>query len=257
MKNVPFGSVSYPYFFQANGRAKVSAWGTINGAKCYFQANGRAAKSAFLTISNKRYYFDNNCAVRTNGWFCVGDGYYFADSNGALSTNTVVEGYKLDAAGKSSTKYRIRQYVAQHTNDSMTNQQKIDALYNWVLKNDMVYIRSYEHVKADWVWKDSWVDDMATSQMDKWGGNCYRYASFLGMLIREATGLEVRVYQGRTPASGGGLTYHGWPAVNQNGTWYIYDVELQKHSAFPSYLCYKVAAEKSATHYYGEAVNLY
>ena len=147
--------------------------------------------------------------------------------------------------------------VFQKIRRNAADQQKIDALYNWVLRNDMVYYRTYEHVKADWVWKASWVDDMATSQMDRWGGNCYRYASFLGMLIREATGLEVRVYQGKTPAAGGGLTYHGWPAVNQDGTWYIYDVELQKHSGYASYLCYKVPAKKSSSHFYGEPVALY
>ena len=185
------------------------------------------------------------------------EAYYYASSAGTLATDTVVQGYRLDAEGKSVTKYRINEYVKQHTNSSMTNQQKIDALYNWILRNDMVYIRSYEHTRADWEWVDGWIDDFATSQMDNWGGNCYRYSSFLGMLIREATGLEVKVYQGKTPAAAGGLTYHGWPAVKQNGVWYIYDVELQKHSGFSSYSCYKVPASSSGIHYYGEGFNLY
>ena len=149
------------------------------------------------------------------------------------------------------------EYVKQHTNSSMTNQQKIEALYNWVLKNDMVYYRTYEHVSNSWVWYDGWVDDFAASQMDKWGGNCYRYAAFLGMLIREATGLQVKVYQGQTPAAAGGLTYHGWTSVNQNGTWYVYDVELHKHSGYSTYACYKVPASSSSIHLYGEGFNLY
>lgn len=235
LKAVPFGNQNYYYFFQNNGKARVSDWGTQGTSRYYFQANGRAAK----------------------GWFCVGNGYYYADNTCAVSTNTVVEGYRLDANGKSSTKYRINEYVKQHTNNSMTDQQKIDALYNWVLNNSMVYIRSYEHVKADWKWENGWVDDFAARQMDKWGGNCYSYAAFTGMLIREATGLEVKVYQGQTPSASGGLTYHGWTSVKQNGTWYVYDVELQKHSGFASYLCYKVPAQSSYTHLNGEGFNLY
>lgn len=234
-KDVPFGTQTYSYYFQKDGKALVSDWLTQNDLKYYFQANGRVA----------------------TGWFCADEAYYYAPTAGELSTNTVVHGYRLDAEGKSITKYRINEYVKQHTNSSMTNQQKIDALYNWVLRNDMVYIRNLDHAKPDWKWEDGWVDDFATNQMDNWGGNCYRYASFLGMLIREATGLEVKVYQGQTPAAVGGLTYHGWPAVNQNGKWYIYDAELQKHSGISSYLCHKVPAASSAMHFYGEGFNLY
>jgi len=257
LKEVPFGSNVYYYFFQDNGRAQTAAWETVNDVKYYFQPNGRAAKNTFVTIDGSRYYFGTDFAIATGGWFCVGDGYYYADSNGALSADTVIEGYKLDANGKSSTKYRVLQLVNEHTNASMSAQEKINALYNWLLRNDMKYIRTYEHTKADWVWKDSWADDMAERHLDNWGGNCYSYAALSGFLFREATGLEVKVYQGRTPASGGGLTYHGWTSVNQDGTWYIYDVELQKHSNYASYLCHKVPEEKTATHYYGEAVNLY
>ena len=129
--------------------------------------------------------------------------------------------------------------------------------YNWVLTNDMTYIRSYEHVKADWVWADSWVDDMAASQMDEWGGNCYRYAAFLGMLLREATGLPVTVYYGQTPGLNVDLTYHGWPAICQEDVWYIYDVELDKYTEYDSSGCYKVPASESTLHLQGIGTNLY
>ena len=91
----------------------------------------------------------------------------------------------------------------------------------------MVYIRTYEHLKADWVWKDSWVDDMASSMLDKWGGNCFRYASLLGLMIHEATGLTVDVNHGWW---GGPHMPHGYVTVLQDGVWYLYDVEVEKHS---------------------------
>jgi hypothetical protein len=118
----------------------------------------------------------------------------------------------------------------------MTDQEKIRALYDWVLYNDMVYYRTYEHTRSDWVWKDSWVDDMAASQMDKWGGNCFRYASFLGMLVHEATGLPVRVYHGVTPGSQVPLTPHGWITVLQTAHGTTYDLSSTSHISTQSQL---------------------
>ena len=183
-------------------------------------------------------------------------GYYYADENGVLATDTVIDNYKLDANGKSATKYRIIQYVKKHTKDSMTDQQKIDALYNWILKNDMTYIRTYEHVKQDWVWKDSWVDDMAKSQMDNWGGNCYRYASFFGMLVHEATGLPVNVYHGLTISVSNTLVPHGWASVCQDGVWYVYDVELHKFSTYTKEHCYKIPEAECTMHAEGVPTTL-
>lgn len=257
VKEVPFGAASYTYCFGTDGRAVTDSWQTLEGKSCYFQPNGRLAKDAFVTLEDKLYYFDPNCDITTGGWFCVGDGYYFADDKGELSTDSVIEGYRLDSAGKCATKYRVRQLVAEHTTADMTDQQKIEALYDWLLKNSMVYIRTYEHTKSTWVWKDSWVDDMAASMLDKWGGNCYRYNSLLGLLIREATGLQVQVHHGKTRSTSGGLTYHGWATVLQDGTWYIYDVELQKHAKVARSRCYQVPAETSGLHQQGVGTNLY
>ena len=149
--------------------------------------------------------------------------------------------------------------MAKYTNDSMTDQEKIEALYNWVLKNDMTYIRSYEHTSSSWVWKESWVDDMSASLMDKWGGNCFRYAAFLGMLIREATGLPVTVYHGMTPGASVPLTPHGWVTVEQDGVLYAYDAELPKFSGFDVSRCYKVNYAEASTRLYvqGVGTNLY
>ena len=165
----------------------------------------------------------------------------------------MIEGYKLDSNGKSTTKYRIIQFVKQYTKSSMTEQEKIDALYDWVLNNDMEYFRTYEHVKADWVWKDCWVDDMAASLMDKWGGNCYRFNAFMGMLIREATGLQVTVYHGNTPNG----DPHGWATVCQDGEWYVYDVELQKFAGYSEAACRKILYSKSTLHRNGVGTNLF
>ncbi len=256
-KPILFGNEYFLYYFTSDGQALVSSWKTIDSNKYYFQSNGRAAKKAFLTISGKKYYFGSKSQLVTDGWFCVGKGYYHADKNGVIATNQVLEGYKLDANGKSALKYRIIQLVNKHTTPSMSNQEKIQALYNWLLRNNMTYIRTYEHVKSSWVWKDSWVDDMATSILDNNGGNCFRYAALLGFLVREATGLEVIVYHGQTPGSSVRLTPHGWISVKQNGTWYVYDVELDKFSNYSTSSLYKVPASSSRLHLEGVGKKLY
>ena len=257
-KSVPFGNASYYYYFQENGKACKSTWKTTSSNNSYYlQDNGRAAKNTFLKINKNLYYFNGSSVMKKDGWFKVGKGYYYAENNGCLVTNKVIEGYKLDSTGKSETKYRIIQLVNKHTNDSMSNQEKIKALYNWVLTNNMTYIRTYEHTKSDWVWKDSWVDDMAKSQMDNNGGNCFRYAAFLGMLIREATGLPVMVYHGQTVGTSTPLTPHGWVTVYQDNVWYVYDVELDKFSNYDSSFLYKVHASKSNIHLQGVGTKLY
>lgn len=259
LKEVPFGTLTYSYYFQSNGRAFTSGWTEADGVNIYVQTNGRVAKDSFVTIEEKLYYFAPDFSLTTGGWFCVGDGYYYADETGALATNTVLEGYSLNDAGKTATKYRVIQLVNEHTDPSMTDQEKIEAIYNWLLKNSMNYIRTYEHVKADWVWKDSWVDDMAASQLNNWGGNCFRYAALSGMMIREATGLKVTVYHGYVINSPTNRAPHGWITVEQDGVLYAYDVELDKHAGYSTERCYKVLYEESAKtiHSSGEGTNLY
>ena len=250
LQDVTAGDVTGSFFFQEDGKAVTSAWETVDGTAYYFGEDGKAVSNTFLTIDGNRYYFDDRFSPVTGGWFCPEgeETWYYADEAGVLATDTVIEGYKLDAEGKCPTKYRIRELVAQHTEEAMTEQEKIDALYNWVLEGDMTYIRSYEHVKADWVWADSWVDDMAADQLDKWGGNCFRYGALMGMLIREATGLPVSVAIGDTMALAGGLTPHCWVQVCQEDSWYIYDVEMQKFTETPDYNCYKIPADDSFLH---------
>jgi len=256
--DIPFGTQVCTYYFQENGRALTSGWETIGDTTYYFLSNGRAAKDTILSLDNKLYYFDAHAALFTDGWFCLEqqEGYYYAGPTGVLAADTVIEGYKLDETGKSSTKYRIVQYVNAHTDPSMTNQEKIQALYDWILYSDMTYVRSYEHVRAGWEWKDSWVDDMAADHMDRWGGNCFRYAAFLGLLLREATGLPVTVCRGQTLATFNGLTPHSWACVFQDGDWYIYDVELQKFNTCGRSDCYRIPASDSYLHLQGVATDL-
>ena len=259
LKEVTIGDNTYTYYFGADGRAVSSSWETIDDTQYYFDEKGRAVRNSFHTIDGNLYYFDDQFSPVTGGWFCLEEEQVWchADETGILAVDTVIEGYKLNAEGKCSTKYRILELVAQCTNDSMTQQEKIDAIYNWVLGNDMEYIRTYEHVSAGWKWKASWVDDMAASLLDKWGGNCFRYGALMGLMIREATGLPVSVAIGETLAVAGGYTPHCWAVVCQDDVWYVYDVELQKFAGCSLEDCYKVLSSDSYLHKRGKRTKLY
>lgn len=253
LKEIPFGEETHCYYFQENGKAKTSGEdGTYR-----FGADGRALRNAFVTLDGGRYYYGDDGALVKGGWFCVDDGYYYAGHDGKLLTDQVKEGYVLDETGKCSTKYRVIQLLEELVDESMTDQEKIDAIYNWMLRNDMGYIRTYEHVKQDWVWKESWVDDMAASMLDNWGGNCYGYASLSGLLFREATGLPVAVYHGWTPGPSYSLIPHGWAAIFQDGEWYVYDPELFKFGSYFVHNCYQEPAEGSFIHVNGVPTYLY
>lgn len=259
LKDVPFGSGSYTYCFREDGKALTACWETIDGIRYYFQENGQAANSMFLTVEDSLYYFDETFAPVSGGWFCLDEeqAWFYADENGVLATDTVFEGYKLDEAGKCTTKYRIREYMAPLIQDSMTDQEKIEALYNGVLNNDMTYRRTYEHVSAGWKWQEGWVDDMAADLMDNHSGNCFRYAAFMGLLISEATDLQVSVALGDSKSTTGGRTPHSWVNVWHEDGWYIYDVELQKFASVEQERCYRIPEEESNLHFDGKPTALY
>ncbi len=242
LKEVPFGTLSFYYLFAENGRAYTNGWQTVDDVRYYAQANGRVAFDTWVVHAD-------------------GDAYCYIQSDGTLLTNAVKNGYRLDEDGKSYTKYRIIEYVNQHTNSTMTNQEKIDALYNWVYTNSMKYISYYEHIYSDWTWEEGWVDDFAISQMDEWGGNCFRYSAFFGLMVYEATGLPVEICHGTCPGATVARTPHGWVIVQQDGNWYVYDPELGKHSDFYQSVCYRVSYNYSRGyadgHYSGVGVPLY
>lgn len=234
LKDVAFGTETYTYFFGADGKAVTSGWAEQNGAKYYFRANGRAVKDDFVLIDEDRYYFGEDGRVVT-GWFCIDDSYYYyADETGALVTNAIVDNYKLDKNGRSRTKYQILEYVNELTDPAMTDQEKIDALYDRLLEGDIYYYNSYEHIKADWNWPAGWIDTFAADMMNNQYGNCFKYAAFLGLMIREATDLPVIIYHGKLPMG----DPHGWITVCQDDGWYVYDIQQALQGEDPS-VCYK------------------
>ena len=62
------------------------------------------------------------------------------------------------------------------------------------------------------------------------GYNCKNYAGTFAGICR-VMGLNAYCPTGQTRASGGGYTAHTWSVININGTEYIFDASLDRHSA--------------------------
>ncbi len=208
----------------------------IDGVTCHF-TNGRTYD----------YY---------NGWVIISNKYYYY-VNGKKKANCIVDGYKIDANGYSETKTLVCDIVNSQTTAAMTNDKKIEVLWNWLIYNSWTYTRTYEHTSSSWTWYSGWTDDFAKQCIKNKSGNCFRYAALFGYMVKEATGYQVRGYHGMTPASRGGTTPHGWITVNIGGTWYAYDPDLYKFSTKRS-IYYKTpyATTSRSIHLQGSAVDL-
>ncbi|MBR5570739.1 MAG: D-alanyl-D-alanine carboxypeptidase family protein, partial [Oscillospiraceae bacterium] len=88
LKDVAFGTASYSYFFQNNGRATVSDFEIIGEKTYYFQTNGRAVKSDFCTVAEHRYYFDENGQMY-HGWLELDGDTYYLKENGVMAIGQV------------------------------------------------------------------------------------------------------------------------------------------------------------------------
>lgn len=231
----------------------------INNNGIWYIENGKVdfTFNGTKEIDGVTFDFINGQASDFSGWLKVSGKYYYYE-NGKKKTNCIVDGYKLDANGYSATRTSILDIVNSHTNAAMTDDKKIETLWNWLVNNSWTYTRTYEHTSSSWVWYTGWTDDFARQCITNKSGNCFRYAAVFGYMVKEATGYKVRVYHGMTPSSRGGTTPHGWTTVYINGTWYAYDPDLYKFNARRStYYKTPYSTTSKSIHLQGKAANLY
>lgn len=237
------------YYFKKSGSSGVKGSMTtgiikINRKLYYFDSHG-VMKKGFKTIGKKTYYFTTSGAA-ASGWITSGSYcYYFNPVTKVCAKNKVVDGYKVDNKGRSKTRYAVRKLVAKLTNNKMSNSKKIKVLFDYVTTNSWGYKRTYEHMTPGWKWYKGWTDDFAYDLISTGHGNCYRYASVFGYLVKEACGYEVCVYCGTAPALRGGTTPHGWTTVKINGKWYYFDPDLYKFGTRSSGYYYKELTKSS------------
>ncbi len=191
----------------------------ISGKYYYFNSKG-IRKTGWVTIDGNKYYFSKKTAEMVTGWNKISGEYYYFYSNGKMAKNAIVGNYYTLSNGtraeSNAVKYAVKAVKAA-TNSKMTQEQKLKACYNWIIKN-FSYERDYQDPAK---LKNNWTKSYAEYAFKNKRGNCYKYASAMGYCA-EILGYDARVAYGKIE-SGSSRTNHGWTEIKINGTYYIFD----------------------------------
>lgn len=169
-------------------------------------------KATSYKVGSTTYYFNSNGVRVKNG--IVGNnstGYFYVDETGCKVTSQEIQ-MAVD-------------FVRQHTNDSMTNEEKLYASFIYLSRN-YPYLRDYV-VPTDASRFTYYCIDMLTNNH----GNCYRCAATFAT-VATVLGYKARVTCGKvTNLQGDGFTIHGWTELwrPEDNEWVVYDVSMQRN----------------------------
>lgn len=144
-------------------------------------------------------------------------------ANGQFMRNQNVGGLYFDENGCYTTKNAeldvlLNDIVNKLTDNSMSQDQKLRALFNYTVNN-------YKYLARPIVSKGAtgWEPDYALSFLKTGKGNCFSFAAAYCLMCQEL-GLPAYTVVG---ASGEAGSPHGWVEIVMDGTLYMFDPELQ------------------------------
>lgn len=144
--------------------------------------------------------------------------------DGMFLRSASVDGYTYDATGRYTTgsatlDSQLKAIISAQTNDSMTRDEKLKALY--------VYLRdNYKYLKKDLVAKEDvgWEPAYAEEFLNTARGNCFSYSAAFCLLARQM-GLPAYTVVGKLGTRN--VQDHGWVEIPLDGKTYMFDVELE------------------------------
>ena len=161
--------------------------------------------------------------VLPDGYHTI-EGRLYRVRDGMFLRSTTVDGFTYDENGRYTTgsEYldkRLPEIVSKYTDSSMTRDQKLRALYNYVRDN-------YRYLKRPLVDKDEtgWENGYAEEFLEKGVGNCFSYAAAYCLLARQL-GLPAYTVVGELHTRI--VQDHGWVEIPLDGKTYLFDVELE------------------------------
>ena len=120
----------------------------------------------------------------------------------------------------------VDQILASCTNSSMTQQQKLYALYSYVFYH-MIYQSDVNHV-AQGADPSTWCETYMLRLIERGRGNCYCYASEMYYFARRIGYWNAKAISGKVSGGGpNGRTDHGWLEIPINGVKTVTDPELE------------------------------
>ncbi|MDE7242831.1 MAG: S-layer homology domain-containing protein [Oscillospiraceae bacterium] len=153
-----------------------------------------------------------------DGWLC-----YYSPYRNDLVRNDPVDSFDFNEAGhftsgNAGLDAKLRDIVLTHTTESMTQEQKLRALYIYT-RDSFTYLRrpAYAFGVLDFMQKD------ALNMLNTGYGNCYCYASVFWYLARWI-GYDAKIYSGTV---GSNRQPHSWVEIEFSGKSYIFDTELE------------------------------
>lgn len=178
-----------------------------------------------LDLGGERWQSHTPVSIQLNPGFHLIDNwlYYFSAERGDFVRSDSVGNFDFDAAGhftsgSADLDSRLREIVTSKTNDGMTQEQKLRALYVYT-RDSFTYLRrpAYEFGATGFMQKD------ALDMLVNGYGNCYSYASLFWYLSRWI-GYDSKIYSGTV---GSNKRPHSWVEINFDGKDYIFDTELE------------------------------
>lgn len=153
-----------------------------------------------------------------DGWLC----YFDAEINDFVREDAR-NGFDFNSLGHFTTcnaelDEKLREIVLSYTDDTMTQEQRLRALYVYV-RDSFKYLRrpAYSFGATGFMEKD------ALSMLNTGYGNCYCYASLFWYLARWI-GYDARIYSGTV---GSNHAPHSWVEITFDKKSYIFDTELE------------------------------
>ena len=128
---------------------------------------------------------------------------------------------------------KIASIISSVTNSSMSNYEKLQAIYNYV-KNKLSYEMMILNLNELWALQDTYsyydydgMDVMrAYYSLNTGHGVCDNYAA-LFMILARRIGFDAYVVGGSVNKVGGGTTGHAWVMIKAGGTYYIFDPQIE------------------------------
>lgn len=159
----------------------------------------------------------------TPGMTMYGAELYYVGSDGSPVADASVDGHYFGRTGRYTTGNAeldgyVKSTVAAVTNGSMTQLQKLRALYNWTRDSFTYFGRDHYEIGHQ-----NWTEKNALIMFETRQGNCYCYASVFYYLARQL-GYNDRPIAG---VVGTRRSPHGWVEIDFGGVTYIFDTELE------------------------------
>ncbi len=165
---------------------------TKAGKTYYRYEDGSRAKKKFVTRTNGKTYYFNASGEMATGWLKKRKEYYYLDrETGVLAKGKTVDGVTLDREGKAvqttfsiskmDTMITARKIMMETVNDQDTKPQKLQKVFNWVLKHPYRRYRTLKSARSSKTWMMTFANDV----YKKGNGCCVSEACAFSFLAKE------------------------------------------------------------------------